>query len=92
MLSRVYEVTLQALKAARNERLWFSTLCKKGRLLVLARDWAALTPLVKELHACVGPGLGGCGVHPVHHLTHCDRAAVHASYRTGRTTRHRATT
>lgn len=53
MLSRVYEVTLRALKEAHNDRLWFSTLCKKGRLLVLSQDWDALATLVADLHACV---------------------------------------
>jgi len=50
MLARVYEVTLQALKAAHNERLWFSTLCKKARLFIMSKDWAGLEPLVEELH------------------------------------------
>ena len=50
----MYEITLKALKTANNERLWFNTNIKLGKLYIELQDYYSLTKLVAELHkSCV---------------------------------------
>ncbi|TMW57840.1 hypothetical protein Poli38472_014443 [Pythium oligandrum] len=51
ILQRFYETTLETLKEARNERLWFKTNLKLGNLLYEIGDFTRLTKIVRELIA-----------------------------------------
>lgn len=49
ILQRFYETTLETLKEARNERLWFKTSVKLGNLLYEIGDFSRLSRIIKEL-------------------------------------------
>ncbi|CAH0490904.1 unnamed protein product [Peronospora farinosa] len=49
ILQRFYETTLETLKEARNERLWFKTSVKLGNLLYEIGDFSRLSKIIKEL-------------------------------------------
>ncbi|ETN00802.1 hypothetical protein PPTG_17661 [Phytophthora nicotianae INRA-310] len=51
ILQRFYETTLETLKEARNERLWFKTSVKLGNLLYEIGDFSRLSKIIKELLA-----------------------------------------
>ena len=47
LLENFYELTLESLKHAKNERLWFKTNRKLADLYLQNSDWAALTNVLK---------------------------------------------
>lgn len=49
LLQEFYETTLEALKDAKNERLWFKTNCKLGKLYCDREDYSRLSRIIKEL-------------------------------------------
>eukprot|EP00111_Clytia_hemisphaerica_P003188 TCONS_00009086-protein len=49
LLQEFYETTLDALKDAKNERLWFKTNCKLGKLYYDREDFSRLSRIIKEL-------------------------------------------
>ncbi|KAG7398905.1 COP9 signalosome complex subunit 2 [Phytophthora boehmeriae] len=51
ILQQFYETTLETLKEARNERLWFKTSVKLGNLLYEIGDFSRLSKIIKELLA-----------------------------------------
>ncbi|KAL4124479.1 hypothetical protein PRIC2_008077 [Phytophthora ramorum] len=51
VLQKFYETTLETLKEARNERLWFKTSVKLGNLLYEIGDFSRLSKIIKELLA-----------------------------------------
>ncbi|RHY35141.1 hypothetical protein DYB32_000374 [Aphanomyces invadans] len=56
IISKTYEITLEALKTAHNERLWFQTNVKLGRLYLEMGEVASLKRVLKELHqSCKTP-------------------------------------
>lgn len=50
LLKEFYETTLVALQEARNERLWFKTNLKLGKLWFDMEEFPRLTRILKELH------------------------------------------
>ncbi|KAJ1445720.1 PCI domain-containing protein [Pelagophyceae sp. CCMP2097] len=50
-LAKMYEVTFDALKAANNERLWFNTNVKVGKIYLASREFSRVGRIVLELHA-----------------------------------------
>lgn len=50
LLQEFYETTLGALQEARNERLWFKTNLKLGKLWFDVREFGRLAKVLKELH------------------------------------------
>lgn len=52
LLQEFYETTLDALKDARNDRLWFKTNTKLGKLYFDLGDFNRLSTILKQLHAC----------------------------------------
>lgn len=56
LLENFYELTLESLKHAKNERLWFKTNRKLADLYLQNSDWAALTNVLKQLRlSCLTP-------------------------------------
>lgn len=51
LLQNFYETTLDALKDAKNDRLWFKTNTKLGKLYFDLSDYGKLTKILKQLHA-----------------------------------------
>eukprot|EP00124_Ichthyophonus_hoferi_P002724 Ihof_evm8s198 gene=Ihof_evmTU8s198 len=51
LLQDFYETTLLALKDAKNDRLWFKTNLKLGKLCFDRREYGKLGKIVKQLHA-----------------------------------------
>ncbi|OQS07750.1 COP9 signalosome complex subunit [Thraustotheca clavata] len=51
IISTMYEITLEALKNANNDRLWFQTNIKLGKLYLELGDYAPLHKVLEELHA-----------------------------------------
>lgn len=51
LLQEFYETTLDALKDARNDRLWFKTNTKLGKLYFDRGDFNRLSIILKQLHA-----------------------------------------
>ena len=49
LLQRFYTTTLRALRDARNDRLWFKTNTKLGKLYLDLCDWTRLQRIIKEL-------------------------------------------
>lgn len=49
LLQDFYETTLEALKDAKNDRLWFKTNCKLGKLYYDREDYTKLNRIIKEL-------------------------------------------
>ena len=45
-----YETTLEALRDAKNERLWFKTMTKLGKLYFDREDYGRLSRVLKQLH------------------------------------------
>lgn len=50
LLQNFYETTLEALKDAKNERLWFKTNIKLGKLYFDVQDYKKLSKILKQLH------------------------------------------
>lgn len=50
LLQDFYETTLEALKEAKNERLWFKTNTKLGKLYFDRGDYGKLQKILKQLH------------------------------------------
>lgn len=50
LLQNFYETTLEALKEAKNERLWFKTNTKLGKLYFDRNEYGKLMAILKELH------------------------------------------
>ena len=50
LLQNFYETTLDALKEAKNERLWFKTNTKLGKLYFDRGDYNKLQRILKQLH------------------------------------------
>ncbi|CAF1548473.1 unnamed protein product [Didymodactylos carnosus] len=56
LLQEFYETTLGALKETKNERLWFKTNLKLGKLYEDLQDYGKLQKILKELHkSCQTP-------------------------------------
>ena len=55
-LARMYEITLDVLKRTNNDRLWFNTNIKMGKMYLMHRDYARLAQVVRELHAALTSG------------------------------------
>ncbi|XP_030746528.1 COP9 signalosome complex subunit 2-like [Sitophilus oryzae] len=51
MLQKFYETTLEALRKARNERLWFKTNTKLGKVFLERGEYTKLAAIIKELKA-----------------------------------------
>ncbi|XP_050304163.1 COP9 signalosome complex subunit 2-like [Anthonomus grandis grandis] len=49
LLRKFYETTLEALKVAKNERLWFKTNTKLGKVYLERREYYKLAGIIKEL-------------------------------------------
>lgn len=50
LLQNFYETTLEALKDAKNDRLWFKTNTKLGKLYFDRSDFSKLQKILKQLH------------------------------------------
>lgn len=50
LLQDFYETTLDALKDAKNDRLWFKTNTKLGKLYYDRSDFNKLAKILKQLH------------------------------------------
>lgn len=50
LLQNFYETTLDALKDAKNDRLWFKTNTKLGKLYFDRSDFQRLSKILKQLH------------------------------------------
>lgn len=50
LLQNFYETTLEALKEAKNDRLWFKTNTKLGKLYFDRGEFARLQKILKQLH------------------------------------------
>lgn len=50
LLQDFYETTLEALKDAKNDRLWFKTNTKLGKLYFDREDYTRLSKILKQLH------------------------------------------
>lgn len=50
LLQNFYETTLEALKDAKNDRLWFKTNTKLGKLYFDRNDFCKLQKILKQLH------------------------------------------
>lgn len=50
LLQDFYETTLEALKDAKNDRLWFKTNSKLGKLYFDRGDYNKLSKILKQLH------------------------------------------
>lgn len=50
LLQDFYETTLEALKDAKNDRLWFKTNTKLGKLYYDRGDFNKLAKILKQLH------------------------------------------
>lgn len=49
LLQQFYETTLEALKDAKNERLWFKTNTKLAKLYLDRQDFSRLAKILKQL-------------------------------------------
>lgn len=49
-LQEFYETTLEALKEAKNDRLWFKTNTKLGKLYFDRGEYQKLQKIVRQLH------------------------------------------
>jgi COP9 signalosome complex subunit 2 len=50
LLQNFYETTLEALKEAKNDRLWFKTNTKLGKLYFDREEYGKLQKILKQLH------------------------------------------
>ena len=64
LLQNFYETTLGALKETKNERLWFKTNLKLGKLYEEQQDYGKLQKILKELHKSCQTSEG-----KIHHLS-----------------------
>ncbi len=56
LLEQFYEITLNALKEAKNNRLWFKIYLKLGKLYEEQQDYVKLQKIIKELYkSCESP-------------------------------------
>ena len=56
LVEKCYEITLDALKEAKNNRLWFKIYLKLGKVYEEQQDYAKLPRVIKELYkACESP-------------------------------------
>lgn len=56
LIEKCYEITLDALKEAKNPRLWFKICLKLGKLYEEKNDYDKLKKVIKELYAvCESP-------------------------------------
>lgn len=46
----LFQTTLEALRDAKNERLWFKTMTKLGKLYFDREDYSKLSKILKQLH------------------------------------------
>lgn len=70
LLHNVYETTLDALKQANNERLWFKTNLKLGKLYYDSGEYSRLAAIIAELHkSCQVGSAAPLLVHPRAALT-----------------------
>lgn len=60
LLQDFYETTLDALKDAKNDRLWFKTNTKLGKLYYDRSDFNKLAKILKQLHQ-------SCQVQTIHY-------------------------
>jgi COP9 signalosome complex subunit 2 len=51
LLQNFYETTLEALRDAKNDRLWFKTNTKLGKLYYDRGDYQKLARILKQLHS-----------------------------------------
>jgi len=51
LLQDFYETTLEALRDAKNERLWFKTMTKLGKLYFDRGEYGRLSRILKQLHS-----------------------------------------
>lgn len=58
ILQKFYETTLEALKLAKNERLWFKTNLKLGKLYFDKAEFTKLQKILRELHASCQDSMG----------------------------------
>ena len=79
LLQTFYETTLTALQEAKNDRLWFKTNLKLGKLWFDREEYTRLQRILKELNkSCQGPD-GAMGAGPLSSLSCVEldgRAAV----------------
>lgn len=59
LLQNFYETTLEALKDAKNDRLWFKTNTKLGKLYFDRNDFGKLQKILKQLHTSCQVSEGG---------------------------------
>lgn len=57
LLQDFYETTLDALKDAKNDRLWFKTNTKLGKLYFDRSDFNKLAKILKQLHQSCQVGI-----------------------------------
>ncbi|EGD83373.1 COP9 signalosome complex subunit 2 [Salpingoeca rosetta] len=57
-LEQIFRVTLDALRESRNQRLWFKTNLKFGKVLLDKGDFVRLREVVQELHSSLEPAEG----------------------------------
>ena len=50
LLQEFYETTLEALKDAKNDRLWFKTNTKLGKLYLEREEYGKLQKILRQLH------------------------------------------
>jgi COP9 signalosome complex subunit 2 len=56
IVENFYEITLDALKEAKNNRLWFKVYLKLGKLYEEQQDYVKLQKVIKELYkSCESP-------------------------------------
>ncbi|KAJ8921503.1 hypothetical protein NQ315_003121 [Exocentrus adspersus] len=55
MLQNFYETTLEALKNAKNERLWFKTNTKLGKVYLERGEYAKLVNIIRQLKQTCSP-------------------------------------
>ena len=58
LLQNFYETTLLALKETKNDRLWFKTKLKLGKLYFDNEEFVKLSKVLKELHKSCQVNLG----------------------------------
>jgi len=50
LLAEIYSLTLDALKQASNERMWFSTICKLGKVYLHTSNFSKVQNVIDEAH------------------------------------------
>jgi len=49
-LTQMYQITLEALKQAANERMWFSTICKLGKVYLQDNNYSGVQQIIEQAH------------------------------------------